>query len=99
MSLSIRVLQIDQLTISCYVSGEVTTLDDAEPFYIKAKFVVCMGAPKTGVRAALQTAGSGWILWVVDIGIPNTAWRKYGSRRRHGVEFGAEWVSQIEYIL
>ncbi|KAF3930562.1 hypothetical protein ABW19_dt0203300 [Dactylella cylindrospora] len=80
-------------------TGEVTTLDDAEPFYVKAKFVVCMGAPKTGVRAALQTVGSGWNLHVVDIGIPNTAWRKYGSRRRHGVEFGAEWVSAIEYIL
>ncbi|KAK6350211.1 enhancer of mRNA decapping [Orbilia brochopaga] len=80
-------------------TGEVTTLDDAEQFYIKAKFVVCMGAPKTGVRAALQTVGAGWNLHVVDIGIPNTAWRKYGSRRRHGVEFGAEWVSAIEYIL
>ncbi|KAF3918010.1 hypothetical protein ABW21_db0202885 [Orbilia brochopaga] len=80
-------------------TGEVTTLDDAEQFYIKAKFIVCMGAPKTGVRAALQTVGAGWNLHVVDIGIPNTAWRKYGSRRRHGVEFGAEWVSAIEYIL
>ncbi|KAK6533384.1 enhancer of mRNA decapping [Orbilia ellipsospora] len=80
-------------------TGEITTLDDAEPFYVKAKFVVCMGAPKTGVRAALQTVGAGWNLHVVDIGIPNTAWRKYGSRRRHGVEFGAEWVSAIEYIL
>ncbi|KAK6348891.1 enhancer of mRNA decapping [Orbilia blumenaviensis] len=80
-------------------TGEVTTLDDSERFYIEAKFVVCMGAPKTGVRAALQTVGSGWNLHVVDIGIPNTAWRKYGSRRRHGVEFGAEWVSAIEYIL
>ncbi|EWC48607.1 hypothetical protein DRE_01829 [Drechslerella stenobrocha 248] len=80
-------------------TGEVTTLDDAEPFYVKAKFVVCMGAPKTGVRAALQTVGAGWNLHVVDIGIPNTAWRKYGSRRRHGVEFGAEWVSAIEYLL
>ncbi|KAK6333455.1 enhancer of mRNA decapping [Orbilia javanica] len=79
-------------------TGEVTTLDD-EQFYIEAKFVVCMGAPKTGVRAALQTVGAGWNLHVVDIGIPNTAWRKYGSRRRHGVEFGAEWVSAIEYIL
>ncbi|KAF3079792.1 enhancer of mRNA decapping [Orbilia oligospora] len=80
-------------------TGEVTTLDDSEQFYIEAKFVVCMGAPKTGVRAALQTVGAGWNLHVVDIGIPNTAWRKYGSRRRHGVEFGAEWVSAIEYIL
>ncbi|KAF3903457.1 hypothetical protein ABW20_dc0104701 [Dactylellina cionopaga] len=80
-------------------TGDITTLDDAEPFYVKAKFVVCMGAPKTGVRAALQTVGAGWNLHVVDIGIPNTAWRKYGSRRRHGVEFGAEWVSAIEYIL
>ncbi|KAK6512099.1 enhancer of mRNA decapping [Arthrobotrys musiformis] len=80
-------------------TGEVTTLDDAEQFYMEAKFVVCMGAPKTGVRAALQTVGAGWNLHVVDIGIPNTAWRKYGSRRRHGVEFGAEWVSAIEYIL
>lgn len=65
---------------------------------MKAKWVVCMGAPKTGLLNALISGlGAGWNLYVADIGISNTAWRKYGTRRRHGVEFAAEWVVALEY--
>lgn len=78
--------------------GEVAQLEDTGTFHMKAKWVVCMGAPKTGLLNALVSGvGAGWNLYVADIGISNTAWRKYGTRRRHGVEFAADWVVTLEY--
>jgi enhancer of mRNA-decapping protein 3 len=65
---------------------------------MRAKWVVCMGAPKSGLlHANLTGVGAGWSLYVADIGISNTAWRKYGTRRRHGVEFAADWVVNLTF--
>jgi enhancer of mRNA-decapping protein 3 len=76
--------------------GEIAQLEDTDAFYMRAKWVVCMGAPKTGLlNAVVMGVGAGWNLFVADIGISNTAWRKYGTRRRHGVEFSSEWVTKI----
>ncbi|KAI9794093.1 MAG: enhancer of mRNA decapping [Piccolia ochrophora] len=97
-------------------SGHPSHLDSA-PLHILATHLVAMGAPKTGVLAALSStipqpasshgqshthAGVGthhaWQMHVADIGIGNSAWRKYGTRRRHGVEFGEEWVVAVRYV-
>lgn len=79
-------------------TGEVARIDDTDAFCMRAKWVVCMGAPKSGLLRALENGiGDNWSLYVADIGISNTAWRKYGSRRRHGVEFAMEWVCQLFY--
>lgn len=65
---------------------------------IVSDFVVCLGAPKTGVMQALQSGeGSSWQLTVADIGISHVVWRKYGTRRRHGVDFGNRWVVNLKY--
>lgn len=59
-----------------------------------------MGAPKTGLLNALiagDAHSQSWQIVVADLGISNTAWRKYGTRRRHGVEFGSEWVVGLRY--
>lgn len=81
-------------------SGEITVVDSA-PLIMHAAFVVCLAAPKTGLLAALGT-GEGrshdWRLSVVDIGISNVAWKKYGTRRRHGVDFGNEWVVDLKFV-
>lgn len=81
-------------------SGEVT-LVDSTPLIMHAAFVVCLAAPKSGLLAALGT-GEGrsqdWRLSVVDIGISNVAWKKYGTRRRHGVDFGSDWVVDLKYV-
>lgn len=78
-------------------TGEISTLD-GEPLHIKAKYVVAMGAPKQGLLNALISGhGDDWQVSVADIGICNMAWRKYGTRRRHGVEFANEWVVGLRF--
>lgn len=78
--------------------GGVAQLEDSDAYYIRAKWVVCMGAPKTGMlHAVTRGIGAGWVLSVADIGISNTAWRRYGTRCRHGVEFCSEWVAPLDY--
>jgi enhancer of mRNA-decapping protein 3 len=65
---------------------------------ISASSVVCLGAPKTGVLNALVSGlAFGWNLTVADIGIPQIVWRKYGTRRRHGIDFGNRWVVPLQY--
>ena len=81
-------------------TGEVT-LVDGDPLVLQSQQVVCLGAPKTGVLRALVTgnAGSGkWQLTLADIGIPKGAWKKLGSRRPHGVDFGKEWVAALKFV-
>lgn len=81
-------------------TGEVTHVD-GEPLVIQSQQVVCLGAPKTGVLQALVTGegGSGdWQLKMADIGIPKGAWKKLGSRRRYGVDFGKEWVTALKFV-
>lgn len=79
-------------------AGEITKIEGDQSIYLRAKFVVAMGAPKTGVlNACITGAGSGWQLFVADIGISNIVWKKYGTRRRYGVEFGSEWVVGLRY--
>ncbi|TGZ80520.1 YjeF N-terminal domain-like protein [Ascodesmis nigricans] len=79
-------------------SGTVSDIQDTGAFYIRANIVVALGAPKTGLlQACVNGIGIGWKLYVADIGIPNTAWRKYGTRRRHGVEFAADWIVPLHY--
>ncbi|KAI9827736.1 MAG: enhancer of mRNA decapping [Thelocarpon impressellum] len=92
-----RVLAVDVPSGLDASTGEVSVLD-GEPLHIRAKYVVAMGAPKTGVLCAMSDGeGQAWQLSVADIGISNTAWRKYGTRRRHGVEFASEWVVGLRY--
>lgn len=65
---------------------------------VSSKSVVCLGAPKTGIiNALLAGEGLTWSLSVADIGIPQIVWRKYGTRRRHGIDFGNRWVVPLRY--
>lgn len=66
--------------------------------YVKAESVVCLGAPKTGILKALVSGERlNWNLSVADIGIPQVVWRKYGTRRRHGIDFGNKWVVPLKF--
>lgn len=79
-----------KLTIT-YV-GEVTVADGGR-LCVTCSSVVCLGAPKTGIlNALLAGEGESWNVTVADIGIPQIVWRKYGTRRRHGIDFGNRWV-------
>ncbi|KAJ5328359.1 hypothetical protein MYU51_003719 [Penicillium brevicompactum] len=80
-------------------TGEVTIADGAR-LCVNATSVVCLGAPKTGILNALLSAER--VSWAVavavaDIGIPQIVWRKYGTRRRHGIDFGNKWVVPLKY--
>lgn len=77
--------------------GEATMVDGGQ-LSIKGAAVVCLGAPKTGVlNALLSGEGQTWNITVADIGIPQIVWRKYGTRRRHGIDFGNRWVVPLRY--
>ncbi|KAL2011394.1 hypothetical protein VTN00DRAFT_4112 [Thermoascus crustaceus] len=93
----IDVLSVDIPSGVSASSGEVT-LVEGERLCINSKFVVCLGAPKTGVMNALLSGeAQSWQLSVADIGIGQVVWRKYGTRRRHGVDFGNRWVVPLRY--
>lgn len=82
------------------LTGEVAILE-GEPLEVRAKYIVCLGAPRTGLLKALQN-GAGrdpaWLIWVVDVGI-NKAWRNAGisGGGGKGVRFGEAWVVQAGY--
>lgn len=77
--------------------GEVTLVEGGR-LCVSAKSVVCLGAPKTGViNALLSGEGLAWQITVADIGIPQVVWRKYGTRRRHGIDFGNRWVVPLRF--
>lgn len=80
-----------------FSTGEVTLLETSR-LCINSKSVVCLAAPKTGVMNALLSGeGHSWNISVADIGIPQIVWRKYGTRRRHGIDFGNRWVVPLRY--
>lgn len=71
---------------------------EGESLCIRANYIVAMGAPKAGILNALSSDDRlRWSLYVADLGISNAAWRKYGTRRRHGVEFGNLWVAKLKF--
>lgn len=83
---------------------------EGEPLEVRAKHIVCLGAPRSGLLRALQN-GVGrsepvWTIWVVDLGL-NRPWRKSGvaavgapntSGRSYGVSFGSDWVVQARFV-
>jgi enhancer of mRNA-decapping protein 3 len=79
-------------------TGEVAILE-GEPLEVRAKYIVCLGAPRTGLLKALQN-GAGrdpqWLIWVVDIGV-NKPWREAGISGGKGIKFGEHWVVQVRF--
>jgi enhancer of mRNA-decapping protein 3 len=79
-------------------TGEVAILQ-GEPLEVRAKYIVCLGAPRSGLLKALQN-GTGrdpqWLIWIVDIGV-NRPWRNAGIGGGKGVKFGENWVVQARY--
>ncbi|KAE8356703.1 hypothetical protein BDV28DRAFT_154399 [Aspergillus coremiiformis] len=89
---NLEVLSVDVPSGISASSGEVTVMEGGR-VCVSSKSIVCLGAPKTGIiNALLAGEGLTWSLSVADIGIPQIVWRKYGTRRRHGIDFGNRWV-------
>jgi enhancer of mRNA-decapping protein 3 len=81
-------------------TGEVAILE-GEPLEVRAKYIVCLGAPRTGLLKALQN-GAGrdpvWLIWVVDIGV-NKPWRDAGINGGKVIKFGEHWVVQAKFVV
>ncbi|KAF1945881.1 YjeF N-terminal domain-like protein [Clathrospora elynae] len=79
-------------------TGEVSILE-GEPLEVRAKYIVCLGAPRTGLVKALQN-GAGrdpeWLIWVVDVGL-NRPWRAAGVGGGKDIKFGEQWVVQARF--
>ncbi|MCJ1363821.1 enhancer of mRNA decapping [Acarospora aff. strigata] len=105
--LNTTVLAVDVPTGLDASTGTISLLPStttSSPLLITPNIILAMGAPKTGLLNALINGnGNGkdkdkdWQIKVADLGISNAAWRKYGTRRRHGVEFGPEWVLGLRF--
>lgn len=94
---ALRVAGVGQSTNVGHDAGLPAPADGAS-LCIRPKYVVSMGAPKTGIFNALASdENSDWKLYVADIGISNVIWRKHGTRRRQGIDFGAAWVAELTY--
>ena len=81
------------------ISIGASTIVDGTSLVIDADSVLSLGAPKTGLLLALEQIEfkEHSKLYVADIGISNTVWRKFGSRSKHGIPFGGEWIAGLKY--
>ncbi|KAL8711932.1 MAG: hypothetical protein Q9225_007022 [Loekoesia sp. 1 TL-2023] len=81
-------------------SGSTSRPNNNPDLLLKPTHVLALSAPKSGLLAAVaQTEEEQrrlWKLFVADIGISNSVWKKFGTRRRYGVDFGAEWVAELK---
>ena len=79
-------------------SGIATTHDGSE-LVLNANFVLSLCAPKTGLLIAMGSfkTRADPSIFVADIGIANAAWKKFGARRKGGVDFGGEWVAAVKW--
>lgn len=94
--------------VSTADSSSVDPLEDAA-LEVKAKHIVCVGAPRTGLLRALQKVWTGvtgypvnaldWQIWAVDIGV-NRAWKQCGiaGGPEGGVKFGPDWVVAVRFF-
>ena len=93
------VVSIDVPSGLSATSGLITETD-GQVLIMNSKQVVALGAPKIGLLHAMAMDGVEATLTVVvaDIGISLAAWQKHGSRRKHGVEFGTEWLVPVNFV-
>ena len=59
--------------------------------------VVWLGAPKPWFLASIKNYSPYRFpdLYVADVGIPNSAWKRLGHRKHHGIHFGGDWVARL----
>lgn len=98
-SRSMSILSIDVPSGLSAGSGLISEVD-GQGLMMKSAQVISLGAPKAGLLNAMaeDLAETTWTVLVADIGISTAAWQKHGSRRKHGIEFGGEWVIQLKVV-
>ncbi|KAI0103894.1 YjeF N-terminal domain-like protein [Nemania sp. FL0031] len=84
-------------------SGRVNVIDGAK-LYVQPRYVVALGAPKSGLLKALENIDEAgdiittdeWKIYLADLGLGTTVWRKAAKIRR-GPDFDDNWVLQLRY--
>ncbi|KAG0364593.1 YjeF N-terminal domain-containing protein [Gamsiella multidivaricata] len=66
---------------------------DKTKFCVRPKWTLCLGAPKAGCRSR-STTGE---LFLTDLGIPRTCWKKAGVKG-WGMPWGADFLVGLEYL-
>ncbi|KAH6605134.1 hypothetical protein Trco_006841 [Trichoderma cornu-damae] len=91
-------------------SGKVAIIDGGHLF-VKPRYVVAIGAPKKGLLEAVTPPPDDedpalstdvahedeWRLFIADLGLGSTIWRKAGTKIRRGIEFDGKWVLEMKY--
>ncbi|KAK5989156.1 hypothetical protein PT974_10656 [Cladobotryum mycophilum] len=89
-------------------SGKVAIIDGGHLF-VKPRYVVAIGAPKRGLLEAVTPPSDDdplssntahedeWRLFIADLGLGSTVWRKAGTKLRRGIEFEGKWVLEMRY--
>ncbi|OHW93541.1 dfdf domain-containing protein [Colletotrichum incanum] len=104
------VLAVDVPTGIDPSTGKVSIIDGGR-LYVKPRYVVAMGAPKKGLLEAMapisdsDPAGAetavaeeeDWKLFIADMGLGATVWKKAGTKIRRGIDFDDKWVLQMRY--
>ena len=72
---------------------------DEKPLVFISSVILSLGAPKTGLLAMLRDTSENTALqlFVADIGISNIAWKRFGHRRKKGIDFSSDWVISLRY--
>ncbi|KAL9030545.1 MAG: hypothetical protein Q9196_001349 [Gyalolechia fulgens] len=82
-------------------SGSTSRPSGIPDLLIRPTHVLALSAPKTGLLAAMAQSEEEqrrlWKVFVADVGISNSVWKKFGTRRRYGVDFGTEWVAELGF--
>ncbi|KKY19377.1 putative n domain protein [Phaeomoniella chlamydospora] len=95
---SVHIFSVDVPSGLNASTGEITETDSG-PLLVNSTSIICLGAPKGCLLDAMARDEdlSTWRVCVADIGIGTAAWKKYGTRRRHGVDFGKHWLLELTY--
>jgi enhancer of mRNA-decapping protein 3 len=93
------ILSVDVPSGLSATSGLITEAE-GQLLVMNSRTVVALGAPKLGLLHAMAMDGAeaSWKVLVADIGISTAVWQKHGSRRKHGIDFGNEWLVPVKFV-
>jgi hypothetical protein len=64
------------------------------PHRIHPKWTICLAAPKVGCTSRSVTGE----LYMGDLGIPRTCWKRVGVKGGGGMPWGADFLVALEYM-